>query len=179
MSLTLHIFQLGIFIFSINSHFLYLFYLLQKAASLIKTEQVIDLRIQLNFVRSHLWSYCLVEQQYLVYCLVPGLCGLRHLNLGQCQGWVPSHGVCLKSNQMLVGYSYKLLCHYYISLPCSQVIIIDQRFCSWVVICCSPLDSTFLYHEHQSVGVKAPVDFSILNEQYRCCLQQQDLSISL
>lgn len=50
--------------------------------------------------------------------------------------WLPSHGVGLKTNQILVGYSHK---------PCadialvylvgrSQLIAVDSRVCSWVCV---------------------------------------------
>lgn len=47
----------------------------------------------------------------------------------QCQAWVPSHGVGLKSNQIVVGYAsaFMQFLHQYV-----MVTIVERRDQSWV-----------------------------------------------
>lgn len=93
----------------------------------------------------------------------------------QCQEWVPSHGLGLKSNQILVGYSHKLCTITTIAhLPGKSSLQMEELGVGLVF--------TFLLgqHEHQSVGMKVlgrrQLDFSVLHEWCRCYLQLQSLT---
>lgn len=56
----------------------------------------------------------------------------------QCQGLVQSHGVGLKSSQIVAGYSHR--CYAMIALAhLANIIIVDTSVSSWVAVSPSPL----------------------------------------
>lgn len=87
-----------------------------------------------------------------------------------CQIWVPDHGVGLKSNHILAGYSYKLCA------TMAQYILQQEHHCQskGLPLCwCLPfsygsMQSIFLYQRHWNIWVKAlgrpQLDLSMFNK---------------
>lgn len=97
----------------------------------------------------------------------------------QCQAWVPSRG-------QRGGLLPRCPCHCYASVSFKQPASVDHRVCGQVDGCLFPSDSmqsTFQYHEHQSIGLKAlgrhKFNISMFIKWCRCCFQQHSLTACL
>ena len=119
----------------------HLFPSLKEAVSLMRAEQDTDLYVLQNATRSYFITIFLLLLLLLfqnigsiwfysrsLSCLVSGLWPPK-----QCQVWVPSHGMHLKSNQILVGYSHSLCTSIVIAYPAGRTSLWINRFVAGLV----------------------------------------------
>lgn len=123
------------------------------------------------------------SRRVLSFLLVPVISSVGSWPPTQCQRWVASHAVGLKSNQTLVGCFHKLissLCEHNLQADRHCISKVMQLWC--LTFSFGSMQNTFLYHKHQSVRGKAlcrhQLSLPMFTESYRC-LQKQSLTICL
>lgn len=134
--------------------------------------------------------HCLIRSQCMAMFLqpnssipyVPGLSSLRFLATRLLLLWLPSHGMGLKSNWILVDYSHKLCVTFIVSAYLVVRLQLQINACVYVLVFTfflGSVHSSFQYHKYQYTRVMAlgkhQLNFSVFSELCAHCLQEQAL----